>query len=61
MLAFLRWFCDPELLEDVEGDLTELYRSRATRHPIKAKLFFFTDVISSLDLVLLKTSEYVVP
>jgi putative ABC transport system permease protein len=24
-LKFLRWFCDPEILEDLEGDLQELY------------------------------------
>ena len=44
-LNFLRWFCDPELLEDVEGDLTELYRTRATGNPLSAKLLFFIDVL----------------
>ena len=44
-LNFLRWFCDPQVLEDVEGDLTELYQARASGHPLRAKLLFFTDVL----------------
>ena len=43
-LRFLRWFCDPDLLEDVEGDLIELYNVQYLnrRHP---KLLFTRDVI----------------
>ena len=48
ILAFLRWFCDPDLLEDVEGDLTELFQSRAAQHPLKAKVFFVIEVILML-------------
>jgi putative ABC transport system permease protein len=43
-LTFLRWFCATELLEDVEGDLTELYRTRAERNSVSAKLLFVADV-----------------
>ena len=44
-LRFLRLFCDPRLLEDVEGDLTELYEARTKNHPTKAKWLFIWDVL----------------
>lgn len=42
---FLRWFCDPELLEDVEGDLQELYQQRLEELPSRARLLYFRDVL----------------
>ncbi len=44
-LRFLRWFCDPELLEDVEGDLSELYCDRLAVNPAKARWLFAWDVV----------------
>ena len=44
-LTLLRWFCRPRLLEDVEGDLMELFHLRAHEHPSKAKMLFFFDVL----------------
>ena len=45
-LNFLRWFCDRELLEDVEGDLAELYRTRlAQSSKTKANWHYVKDVI----------------
>lgn len=44
-LTLLRWFCDPELVEDVEGDLAELFRTRASKNPRLAKLLYLRDVI----------------
>ena len=44
-LKVLRWFCDPELLEDVEGDLYELFRSRASKNIRLAKLLYARDVL----------------
>ncbi len=44
-LKALRWFCDPELLEDVEGDLSELFRSRASKNIRLAKLLYARDVL----------------
>ncbi|GAB4250758.1 MAG: ABC transporter permease [Ekhidna sp.] len=41
----LRWFCDPELLEDVEGDLAELFYVRAEKRQSLAKLFYLVDVL----------------
>ena len=44
-LKILRWFCDPEVLEDVEGDLSELFRSRASKSIYLAKLLYARDVM----------------
>lgn len=44
-LKVLRWFCDPELLEDVEGDLSELFYSRASKSIYLAKLRYARDVM----------------
>ena len=43
-LRFLRWFCSPELLEDVEGDLNELFLLRSSTNKSKAKWLFTRDV-----------------
>lgn len=45
LVKALRWFCDPELLEDVEGDLSELYQARASRNLALAKLLYGRDVL----------------
>lgn len=45
---FLKWFCDEEVLETLQGDLYELYRKRlTTRGKFLADLLFTFDVISS--------------
>jgi hypothetical protein len=45
-LEFLRWFCKPEYLVDVEGDLLEIYEKRVKRSGIrKARLLLWRDVI----------------
>ncbi|MEL6558846.1 MAG: ABC transporter permease [Bacteroidota bacterium] len=44
-LRLLRWFCREELIEDVEGDLLELYDQRHGQGSNKAKLFFARDVL----------------
>ncbi|MEO9998803.1 MAG: ABC transporter permease [Ekhidna sp.] len=42
---FLKWFCDPMLVEDVEGDLSELYEERAVSNHFKAKIKYGLDVL----------------
>ena len=42
---FLQWFCDPELLEDVEGDLLELFHTRSEENAKKAKFHYAWDVL----------------
>ncbi|MEJ1238092.1 ABC transporter permease [Chryseolinea sp. T2] len=44
-LKALRWFCDPELLEDLEGDLSELFYSRVSENVRRAKLLYALDVL----------------
>lgn len=44
-LKVLRWFCDPELLEDIEGDLSELFNARAAKNIRVAKLLYTRDVL----------------
>ncbi len=44
-LRLLRWFCKDELLEDVEGDLSELFVARAEDNPSKARRLFTADVL----------------
>ena len=44
-LRFLRWFCDPDLLEDIEGDLTELFYTRSEESLTVAKNQFAKDVL----------------
>ncbi len=42
---FLRWFCRPDLYEDVSGDLAELYAYNRQNQPGKAKTLYFLDVL----------------
>ena len=45
ILKFLRWFCHPDLIEDVEGDLTEFFHKNVGKRGLtKAKRRFFLDV-----------------
>ncbi len=42
---FLEWYCDPALLEEIQGDLWELYQKRCERNPKWANRKFIWDVI----------------
>ena len=44
-LRFLRWFCQAELIEDVEGDLTELFITKCQKSKARARLTFWVDVL----------------
>src|SRR4051794_27050816 len=45
-LNFFRWYCRPNLVDSIEGDLIEVYRKRLTKMPkAKADLKFFVDVL----------------
>ena len=43
-LRFLRWFCNKDMLEDIEGDLTELYFERIESNRWMAKSMFWWEV-----------------
>jgi putative ABC transport system permease protein len=44
-LRFLRWFCREDYLEEIEGDLTEVFRKEYCRTPGQAKLKFIWSVL----------------
>jgi len=44
-LAFLRWFCREDYLEEIEGDLTEVFKKQCETSPSKAKWRFTWSVI----------------
>ncbi|HEX5170204.1 MAG TPA: ABC transporter permease [Cyclobacteriaceae bacterium] len=45
-LRFFRWFCNPAIVEDIEGDLTEMFRREAGAGSIKkARIHFLLNVI----------------
>ncbi len=48
LLRFFRWFCDPEIREDLEGDLVELFEERLEKNALKAKTLFLRDVLFML-------------
>lgn len=44
-LAFLRWFCREDYIEEIEGDLTEVFQKEYAFHPRKANWKFAWRVI----------------
>lgn len=56
-LKLLRWFCSDELIEDVEGDLSELYTARSEANISKAKRLFYRDVLMLFRPGIIKTPE----
>jgi putative ABC transport system permease protein len=43
---FLRWYCRPDLLEDIEGDIHEDFRKRLQKNKVWSARFYYTlDVI----------------
>lgn len=44
-LAFLRWFCREDYLDEIEGDLTELFYKNVNESPRKAQWIFMWSVL----------------
>jgi putative ABC transport system permease protein len=44
-LKFLRWFCREDYLEEIEGDLLEIFQSQAAENPKRAKRRFTWNVV----------------
>ena len=45
-LRFFRWFCDPAIAEDIEGDLTEMFEREAAEGSVtKANLHFSVRIL----------------
>lgn len=49
-LRFLRWFCREDYLEEIEGDLVELFELRLNNSVRNARFRFYWDVIRSFRL-----------
>src|SRR5690606_1468451 len=44
-LQFLRWFCREDYIEEIEGDLTEIFERQYAASPREARLRFIWNVI----------------
>jgi len=44
-INFLRWFCREDYLDEIEGDLIEIFEMRFLEKPSKANRFFWWQVI----------------
>ena len=53
----LQWYCLPEKLEEIQGDVYELFTRRHKASPAKANLLFFWDVIRFFRLKNIRTSK----
>lgn len=54
----LSWYCRPELLEDLQGDLHEYFeRNLKTKGPTKARFIYLIDVIKFLRLYTIKKPQ----
>lgn len=63
-LRFLRWFCHEDYLEEVEGDLTEVYKKYYELSPAKAKWKFTWSVLRYVRPMFMKsfkTGNYLNP
>lgn len=56
----LHWYCKPELLEDLEGDLNEYFqRNTKSKGKRKAKLIYIIDVMKFFRLYTVRKPEFV--
>lgn len=56
---FLHWYCNPELLEEIEGDISELFYQRLeSGNPKKAKLKYIVDVFRFFKWSNIKRTEH---
>ncbi len=51
IIQFFRWFCRPDYVDDIEGDLLERYEAIAQNNtPLKANIFFLQEVLALMRL-----------
>ncbi|MEL7001166.1 MAG: hypothetical protein AAFN93_00370, partial [Bacteroidota bacterium] len=48
-LKFLRWYCKQSLIDEIEGDLIEVYYERCQSKPTSAKWKFYKEVLQSFN------------
>src|SRR5688500_13532252 len=44
-IRFLRWFCREDFLDEIEGDLTELFEKQYQHSPLRARCKFMFTVV----------------
>lgn len=54
---FLEWFCDPYLLEDLQGDLHEIYEAKVSKGWKRANLYYWWMVLRSFRWSALKKNQ----
>jgi hypothetical protein len=57
-LRFLRWFCREDLLEEIEGDLAEIYFRGCQKSPAKARRQFTWSVIKHFRPEFIKSIKF---
>lgn len=61
-LQFLSWFCDPDLLPEIEGDLHELFQRWVKQYGVrKARWLYWLNILSFFRPFALKRKNYVLP
>ena len=60
-LRFLRWFCREECLDEIEGDLIEMYEKQLTRNPRWAKWQFVIRVLFHLHPMYIRSLDTFYP
>lgn len=60
-IKFLRWFCKEESIDEIEGDLFEMFYKRSSQSGFKAQCFLFWNVLRSFRRENLKTVQWVGP
>ncbi len=58
-LRFLRWFCKKEYIDEIEGDILELFYSRVAKSRIQANAFLFWNILRSLRWINFNTTQTV--
>lgn len=54
MDRLLEWYCKPELLEDLQGDLHEYYQRNLSKGRFRANWIYFLDVLKFFRLYLIR-------
>ncbi|MEM0938830.1 MAG: ABC transporter permease [Bacteroidota bacterium] len=58
-LRFLRWYCREDYLDEIEGDLFEMYSKRVANTSLNAaRLFFIWNVLRSFRLINIKKTQF---
>ena len=56
---FMEWYCRPELLEDLQGDLNEyFFRNEKSKGPISAKIIYIVDVLKFFRIYTIRKPQF---